>query len=427
METGTTTTPLINLSDPEFWEQPLDQRDEGFDLLRREQPVSWQDPPLAFAPTKFPAPRAYWAVTRHADIQRVSRDTDTFSAADGTFLFDNLPPEDEYAAAGIMGLDPPRHTKLRGLVQKAFTPRTLARIESQIRERAQQLVAAVAPLGECDYRQIVDPMPHLTVCDLLGIPEEGRDHMAHLVHVVAAASGPNGYDQSLQASRDLAAYAIEIARNRASDPREDLITELVNAELDGERFQEEDLGAMVALLIVAGADTTAGTLHQALVALDAFPAERARLLTDFDRFGETAVEEILRWATPGVYIRRTAKIDTEIGAQRITAGENVVLWFRSGNRDESVFEDPYRFDISRTPNPHLAFGGGGRHFCLGNGLARMELRAMLQTLLEELPDIHLLEEPRWLPTPQYVLVEGPMPCRFTPRQGKPGDGRSPLR
>jgi methyl-branched lipid omega-hydroxylase len=414
--TGTTTTPLVNLSDPDFWEQPLAKRDEGFDLLRREQPVSWQDPPLAFAPQQFPPPRGYWAITRHADIQRVSRDADNYSAADGALLFDNLPPKDEYDAEGIMSLDPPRHTKLRGLVQKAFTPRIIERIEDQIWERARQLVAAAAPLGECDYRQIVDPLPHLMTCDLLGIPEEARDDVDQLSHIVAEASGPNGYDESLQASRDLANYAIEIARQRAANPGEDLISALVNAEVDGERFEEYDLGVMVALLIEAGGGTTADAMHEALLALDRFPSERDRLLTDFDHYAETAVEEVLRWSSPGVYIRRIANADTEIGGQKIAAGDNVVLWFRSGNRDDSVFEDPYRFDVSRSPNPHLAFGGGGRHFCLGNSLARTEIRAMLKTLLEVLPDIHLLEEPRWLPTPQLVLIDGPMPCRFTPRE-----------
>lgn len=415
MTTGTPTKPLIDLSDPNFWEQPLAKRDEAFDLLRREQPVSWQEPPVAFAPTHLAPPRGYWAVTRHADIQRASRDGGTFSAADGCLLFDNLPPEDEYEMEGIMCLDPPRHTKLRGVVQKAFNPRMIARLEDQIWDRARQLVTAVAPLGECDYRQIADPLPHHTICDLLGIPEEARDEVARLNHIVAEASGPYGYDEVLKGRQAMADFAIGIARERASDPRDDLISELVKARIDGKPMDDHDLAIMAWLLIEAGGGTTADALHEALLALDRFPSERERLLSDFDGFGDFAVEEVLRWASPGVYIRRIATADTEIGDQRIAAGDNVVLWFRSGNRDESVFEDPYRFDVGRTPNPHLAFGGGGRHFCLGSTLARMEIRAMLQTLLQVLPDIHLLQEPRWLPTPQLVLIDGPMPCRFTPR------------
>jgi cytochrome P450 len=358
-------------------------------------------------------PRGYWAVTRHEDIRRVHRDSKTFSAASGTFLFDNMSSEDEYVAAGMMGTDPPRHTKLRALVESTFTARTLKRIRTQVEARALQLVAAVVPLGECDFKDIVDPLPRLMVCDLLGIPESDRAEIARLVNLVTAGSGPEGYETSLQASRQIASYAINLARERVKEPKDDLLTLLVNAEVDGERLSEGDLGAMAHLLIVAGLDTTAATLHLALLALDEFPTERARLLDDFERYASTAVEEMLRWATPGTYIRRVAVADTVVGRQEIAKGDNVVLWFRSGNRDEQVFRDPYKFDVARSPNPHVAFGGGGRHFCLGNELARMEMRAMWAALLKHLPDIQHLGTPRYLPTPQYVLIEGPLPCRYT--------------
>jgi cytochrome P450 len=407
-------THTINLSDPDFWEKPLADRDMAFDLLRREKPVSWQEPPIAFAPQNGKLPRGYWAITRHANIQQVHRDAKMFLAGNGTFLFDNMSLADEYTAAGMMGLDAPRHTQLRTLVQSAFTPKTLARIKDAIDRRCLELVAAVAESGSCDYREIVDPLPQLTVCDLMGFPEEDRAYVCSLIHLVTTASGPDGFDISLQASRDLANYAIEISRERAREPKDDLLTLLVQAEVEGNRFNPEDLGAMVHLIAVAGADTTAGTLHQALLALDAFPAERARLLSDFDTHIAGAIEEILRWATPGTYVRRTAREDTVVGGQAIAAGDNVVLWFRSGNRDERVFDDPYRFDITRSPNQHIAFGGGGRHFCLGHELARMEICAMLRALMTYLPDIRLTSEPVFLPTPQYVLVEGSMPCVFTP-------------
>ncbi|MGD6741778.1 cytochrome P450 [Streptomyces sp. BH106] len=416
----TTQTPedaqQVSLSSPEFWELPLADRDRAFDLLRRELPVSWQEPPVAFAPRNTEPPRGYWAVTRYEDIRQVHTDWETFSAAKGTFLFDNLSREDEYAAAGLMGMDPPQHTLLRDLVQKTFTRRTLARSEKRIQQRARELVAAVAPLGTCDYREIVDPLPHLTVCDLLGFPDELRDEVARLVHVVTAASGPNGFQDSLAGSRELARLAVEVAREREIRPQDDLISALVQSEVDGKRFTDEDLGAMVHLLIVAGADTTAGSLHAAILALDDFPEQKQLLVEDFDSHRDTAVEEVLRWATPGGYIRRVANVDTEVGGRPIAAGDNLVLWFRSGNRDEAAFDDPYRFDVTRNPNQHLSFGGGGIHFCLGNALARMELRAMLRTLVTELPDLHVTSKIGWLPTPQYALVAGPMMCEFTPRQ-----------
>ena len=404
----------INLSDPEFWAQPLELRDRGFDILRREAPVSWQAPPVAFAPQNGETPKGYWAITRHADIQQVHRDSKRFLAGTGTFLFDNMSLEDEYTAAGMMGTDAQRHTKLRALVQTAFTPKTLARIQGQIEKRCLELVGHVSEHGSCDYKAIVSPLPHLTVCDLMGFPDADRDEIARLVHLVTGASGPDGYDISLQASRDIAEYAIRVSRERKQKPQDDLLTLLVQAEVDGEHFTEHDLGAMVHLIVVAGADTTAGTLHEALLALDRFPAERARLIQDFDEYIATAVEEVIRWATPGTYIRRRARENAIVGGQEIAEGDNLVLWFRSGNRDELVFEDPYRFDVARSPNPHLGFGGGGRHFCLGHELARMEIRTMLRTLMTHVPDIHLTTEPVWLPTPQYVLIDGPMPCEFTP-------------
>ena len=403
----------IDLSSSAFWNQSLEDRDHAFDLLREHNAVSWQAPPLEFAPQGLRPPRGYWAVTRHADIRKVHRDSKLYSAASGTFLFDNMSLEDEYIAAGMMGTDPPRHTHLRKLVELTFTSRTLSRIKARIELRALDRVKAVAPLGECDFKELVDPLPRLMVCDLLGIPEADHAELARLVHLVTAGSGPDGYENSLQASRDIADYTVRLARERAVAPQDDLLTLLVNAEVDGQRLSETDLGAMAHLLIVAGIDTTAATLHNSLLAFDEFPSERARLLGDFNRYIETAADEIVRWATPGLYIRRVATDDAHIGDQKIAKGDNVVLWFRSGNRDERAFTDPYRFDVSRSPNPHLGFGGGGRHYCLGNELAKMEIRAMWAVLLKYLPDIHHVGPVRYLPTPQYLITEGDMRCRFT--------------
>jgi len=405
----------ISLSDPSFWEMPLEDRDRAFDILRREKPVSWQESPVAFAPKNGVRPNGYWAITRHADIRAIHPNTKVFSAAKGTFLFDNMSMEDEYLAAGMMGTDAPVHTKLRGLVQATFTPKTISRMRAQIQRRSLELVAAVSEKGQCDYKEIVNPLPLMTICDLMGFPEEDHNEVGRLVHLVTGATGPDSFDISLQASRDLTRYAIDLSRKRAKDPRDDLLTLLVQAEVDGERLTEADLGAMVHLISVAGADTSAGTLHNALTALDQFPDQRALLLSDFDRYIDTAIEEIVRWASPGAHLRRTALEDVVIGNQLIKAGESVVLWFRSGNRDETAFKEPYKFDITRSPNPHVGFGGGGPHFCLGALLAKLEIKMMLQALLTHIPDIHLTTKANWLPTPQYVLVDGPMPCKFTPK------------
>lgn len=405
----------INLSDPGFWEIALDERDRAFDVLRREKPISWQESPLAFAPKNGVIPRGYWAITRHADIRAIHPNTKTFTAAKGTFMFDNMSLEDEYTAAGMMGTDAPVHTKLRALVQSTFTPKTISRMQAQIERRSLELVAAFSGKGQCDYKDIVNPLPLLTISDLMGFPEEDRDEVGRLIHLVTGATGPDSFDISLQASRDLTRYAIELSRKRAIEPRDDLLTLLVQAEVDGERLSETDLGAMVHLIAVAGADTSAGTLHSALIALEQFPEQRALLVSDFDRYIATAIEEIVRWVTPGVHLRRTATEDVVIGDQKISAGESVVMWFRSGNRDENVFRDPYKFDITRSPNPHVGFGGGGPHFCLGALLAKMEIKMMLKALLTHIPDIRLTTKANFLPTPQYILVDGPMPCTFTPK------------
>lgn len=406
----------INLSDPSFWEMSLEDRDLAFDVLRRDKPVSWQESPSAFAPKNGVKPRGYWAITRHADIRAIHPNTKTFIAGKGTFLFDNMSWDDEYLAAGMMGTDAPLHTKLRALVQSTFTPKTISRMQAQIQRRSLELVAAVSEAGTCDYKDIVNPLPLMTICDLMGFPEKDHEEVGRLINLVTGATGPDSFDISLQASRDLTHYAIEISRERAKEPRDDLVTLLVQAEVDGERLSEADLGAMVHLIAVAGADTSAGTLHSALIALDDFPDQRALLVGDFDRYIATAVEEIVRWATPGVHLRRTAVEDVVIGEQAVKAGESVVMWFRSGNRDAAVFKDPYQFDITRSPNPHVGFGGGGPHFCLGALLAKLEIKMMLKALLTHIPDIQLLTKADWLPTPQYVLVDGPMPCKFTPKK-----------
>jgi cytochrome P450 len=409
----------IDLSEPAFWERPRRERDEAFALMRREAPVSWQEAPRLGAPTKWGAPRGHWAVTRHEDVVAVSRDAKTFCAGRGTMLFDNLSPDDEYAYSGFLSMDAPRHSQLRRLVSKAFTPRTMRVIEGQIRDQARLAVSAVAERGGCDFlHDLVGPFPIGVIGDMMGVPASDRPEIQRLVDITVQFGNDEyapTFDDSIQAARDVAAYGLTLASERRARPTDDLTSTLVQAEVDGRRLSEDDIGAFFWLLMSAGTETTATTAAHGMLALTRNPSERARWQADFDAMAPTAVEELLRWATPLLNFRRVATTDTEVAGQAIAEGDNVIVWYVSANRDEAVFAEPYRFDLGRAPNSHVAFGGGGPHFCLGSALARIELRALFSELFARLPDIEISGEPVPLPNP-FLETYQALPCSFTPAE-----------
>lgn len=410
------TSSRIDLSDPDFWRGTLESRYVAFDALRRDLPVAWQAAPLAWASDKFPPPRGYWAVTRHSDVCATSRNTRDFISGAGVMFFDNLPRETQYLFEGFVGLDAPRHTQLRRLVAKAFTPAMLSQIEGSVRRQAIQAIRDVADRGSCDfYHELAAPLPVAVICDMMGVRPSDRSELRRLMHVVNGF-GFEGitFDNSVAAAREITQYGLELARARRTRPRRDLTTALVGAEIDGQRLDDEDIGATFFVIFSGGMDTVSTTAAHAMLALTQFPLERRRWQADFEAIADTAIEELLRWATPVLQFRRTATREVEIAGQAVAAGENVVLWYLSANRDEAVFHDPYRLDLSRQPNPHVAFGGGGPHFCLGSYLARIELKIFFRELFRLLPDIVIRGAAVSLPSP-FVNTFKSLPCTFTPR------------
>ncbi|MFZ0170222.1 MAG: cytochrome P450 [Acidimicrobiales bacterium] len=396
------------LSDPSFWQAP--DREDVFVELRRAQPVIWQEEP----PTEWsPGGRGYWAVTRHRDVREVSRRPDTFISALGTELFE-LPPAVGETYSWLLDMDGDRHTRMRAIAAFAFSPRHIAQLQDLIRRHAVAVIEAARERGGCDFAsEIAEPFPIAVICDLMGVPESDRSEIARLSRM----SVPQGdeefgtFEDALRAALELIDYAKGLQQERRLHPADDLTTTLMNAEVDGKHLTEDEVGSYFELLITAGIETTGTAIAHGMLALSRNPDQWRRLRNDFASLAPLAVEEILRWSTPIVHFRRTAVKEVELGGERIHAGDKVVMFYNSANRDESVFEDPYRFDIERSPNPHLTFGGGGRHMCLGAHLGRLELRIIFEELSRRAPDLEIGEPV--LANSMFVNGVKSLPCTFS--------------
>jgi cytochrome P450 len=403
----------VSVSPLSFWAATAEERGESFRILRAERPLSWH-PPLEGSVMPHEQ-EGLWAVVRHEDIVRVSKDPQTFSSAQGGVLQEEMPDDIVEATHSFLGMDAPRHTRLRKLVSSAFTPRRVAKIEQQIRDEARRIVDDLIDAGDCDFvAQVSRRLPMWTIFDMLGVPPERQEETFH------AADGIVSWpDEEVAAGREpgavindslvtLLTVGLDLAEERRARPGDDLMTALVAAEVDGQRLTDEEIGAFFVLLAVAGNDTTRNAISHTAKAFTDYPGQRAVLMTDFGGLIGPAVEEFIRWATPVMTFRRTALKDVEMHGQRIAEGEWVVMFYESGNRDEGVFADPGTFDIRRNPNPHVGFGGGGPHFCLGANLARTQLRAIFGELLHRVPGLEV-------GTPNYLtgnLIRGvkSMPC-----------------
>ena len=406
----------IDLSSRAFWATTAADREVAFAQLRAQRPVSWHKP-VEDALMEDPNDKGFWAVTRHADIVTVSRDSETFLSGKGV-LFETVPEELLEASQSFLAMDAPRHTLIRKLVHSAFTPRQVARIESSIKNNAKGIVEELAAAGSgADFvEHCAKELPVRTLSDMVGIPESERSRVAHAADALVSWADPvflagrNPLEVLLENQMYLHQVAGARAAERRENPGNDLISALVHAEIDGDRLTDFEVSAFFVLLAVAGNDTTRQTASHAVKALTDFPDQRAWLLDDFDDRIGSAVEEFVRWASPVMTFRRTAAVDVELGGQQIAAGEKVVMFYASGNWDTEVFDRPERFDLSRKPNPHLGFGGGGRHFCLGAHVARTQLRALFFELLTQLPDI-AAGEPAYLEG-NFVHAVRAMPCTF---------------
>jgi cytochrome P450 len=389
----------VDFTDPDTYSHGMPH--EVFAALRRRAPVAWHPH----------GDTGFWALTGYDEVRAVSRDSATWSSQATGVFFDVPPPENLYQLELMMlSMDPPRHTALRTLVSKGFTPRHVARLSSHLTDMARQIVDGVIERGECDFvEEVAGALPSYVIAELLGIPlEDGRRLYALSEQMNTGDMGP----AVEQAQMQVFEYANDLAARKRVEPGDDIASALLRAEVDGERLTDFEFNMFFLLLLNAGGDTTRNLIASGTVALLEHPDQRTRLMGDPSLL-PTAIEEMLRYTSPVTAFTRTATCDTALRGVPIRAGERVAMFYPSANRDEAHFDDPDRFDVGRTPNPHLAFGGGGTHFCLGANLARVEAAAIFPEVLTRMADLELAGPVERV---RSVLMNGikSMPVRFSP-------------
>lgn len=383
------------LTDIDLWDKDRFQQGvphDWFTTLRREAPVFWHEgDPAEHVMRGGGGP--FWAVTGYDDVVTVNRDNATFSSAERlVFMWDPDMANLEQQRLLMLNMDPPLHTRYRRLINKGFTPKMVSELESTMRKRTSEIIDHIADRGECDFVvDVASELPLQVIADLMGVPQDDRHKLFDWSNRMVGGEDPEygiSEEQRQQASMELYAYASELAEMKRADPKDDLISVLTHAEVDGEQLTGLEIDLFFLLLSVAGNETTRNLISHGLVALLEHP-DQLEHLREHRHLLPSAAEEMLRWASPVMHFRRTATRDVELGGQEIKAGDKVVIWYISANRDETVFQDPFTFDIARTPNEHVAFGGGGPHFCLGANLARMEINVMFDEVLNRLHDMEL--------------------------------------
>ena len=404
---------VVDVSSTKFWSTPWREREKSFARLRAERPVSWQRPSDGgLMPVEDDD--GFWAITRHADIQHISTHPELFCSGQGVQL-ENVPEMFLEATQSFLAMDAPRHTLLRKLVSAAFTPKQIRRIDEQIANQAVRIVDDLLAAGECDFAQEVSMrLPMWTIYEMVGLPADQQQRVADAADLLVSSN-----DDEVRGDRDpleivndatqtLIIAGLELAEARRATPTEDLMTNLVHAEVDGATLTDEEISAFFVLLSVAGNDTTRNTISHTVLALQEFPDQRELLRSDFDAYAPTALDEFVRWASPVSTFKRTVVEDTEVAGVPVAAGEKVVMFYPSGNRDEATFDEPMRFDVTRKPNRHVGFGGGGPHFCLGSQLAKTQLRCLIGELIQRAPDLRL-GEPDYLVS-NFVHGVKHLPC-----------------
>ncbi|WP_127784995.1 cytochrome P450 [Rhodococcus sp. X156] len=387
--------------------QPLGE----FATIREEAPVSW-----------YPAPGTsgdgFWLVTTRADIEEVSRQPDVFSSYErGTIISADTfgQPEEQLQTMRLLmlNIDPPEHSHLRNIVQRAFTPRTIRSLEPQLTEFAHQIVDRALAQGAGDFvEDIASEMPLLALCELMGIPNADRAKIFELSNRMVGFDDPEYQTSPADgqvASMEMYVYADELAAEHRANPKDDIISRLLRAEIDGDNLTSEQFDVFFLLLAVAGNETTRNAISHGMQAFFDNPEQWEIFKTE--RPLDTAAEEIIRWATPVMHFQRTAMRDYVLGGQQVSRGERVLLMYTAANRDGAAIAEPDTFDVRREANPHVAFGGGGPHFCLGANLARAEVRIMFDVLADRIPDITPTEPPRAL---RSMFINGikRMPVRY---------------
>lgn len=356
---------------------------EWFRLLRRDAPVFWHPPGAGGA--------GFWCVTDYDDCVTVNRDWERFSSHRGGALLTDMDPDGlSQMQLMMLNMDPPMHTRYRRLVNRGFTPKMVRELRESTARYADQIIDAVCEKGSADFvEEISAELPLLVIAEILGVPKEDRRRVFDWSNRLVGNDDPEFQfteEEVGDAAAQVYAYADELCSVRRLAPTEDLVSVLLEAEVDTEKLDQMEIDLFFLLLVVAGNETTRNLMSGAMTAFFEHPDQWQRLLADRSLL-PTAVEEMLRFVTPVMAFRRTAAADCRLGGQAIQEGDKVIFWHVSANRDESVFDDPDAFDVGRDPNPHMAFGGGGPHFCLGANLARMEISVMFDRLLDRLPDI----------------------------------------
>ncbi len=385
----------LNLFDPDAYRDgpPHDY----LRRLRHEAPVCWHDPPGPEVRSISKLETGFWLVTKYQDVIDVSRSPKRFSSHAATsFLMDPDPELLPGLQAQLINMDPPNHVKYRRLVQRGFTPRMVAQLEPRIRAHARRIVDNVARKGDCEFvTELACELPLILICELMGIPDEDRKQIFDWSNALIGADDDAlncGHDP-MQVSAEMWMYSNQLAAQKRANPDDTLISKYVNGDVGGEPISDFELNNFFLLLSVAGNETTRNATSQFMRLMSEHPDQRDLLLGDLDRLLPGAIEEALRFASPVVAFKRTALEDTELRGVGIAKGDRLVLSYPSANRDEEVFDEPDRFDIRRSPNPHLAFGIG-EHFCLGANFARMQLHCILREVFSRLPDIHVVKPPR---------------------------------
>jgi cytochrome P450 len=406
----------INLGTIDFWEQDHAIRDGAFATLRRESPITFFHE-LEFE--GFQAGGGHWALMSLDDVHYASRHPEIFSSYPNITIGDQAPEVAEYFGS-MIALDDPRHARLRNIVRSAFTPKVVARTEESVRDRARRLVTdliANHPDGRGELvTELSGPLPLQVICDIMGIPEADHHQIFHWTNIILGFGDPDlttDFEEFMKVAIDIGAYGTALAEDRRASPRDDLTTALVAAEVDGERLHSSEIASFFILLAVAGNETTRNAISHGMLALTRYPEQREIWWDDFAGHTQTAVEEIVRWASPVVYMRRTATRDVEVRGARIAQGDKVTMWYASANRDEQHFDTPWLFDVTRTPNHHVGFGGGGTHFCLGANLARREIAVLFDELHSRIPDITVTEEPAMLLS-SFIHGIKRLPVSWTP-------------
>jgi cholest-4-en-3-one 26-monooxygenase len=364
--------------------------------LREAEPIHWVDVPGG---TGGFGDKGYWLVSKHADVKEVSRRSDVFSSWQNGAIpvwpkemtFDNI----ELQRNVMLNMDAPHHTRLRKIISRGFTPRAIGRLEEELAQRAQNIAKTAAAEGSGDFvEQVSCELPLQAIAGLLGVPQEDRDKLFRWSNEMTGGDDPEFADvDPAQSSMELIMYAMAMADERGKNPTDDIVTTLIEADIDGEKLSDDEFGFFVIMLAVAGNETTRNSITHGMIAFADNPDQWELFIKERP---STTADEIIRWATPVSAFQRTANADVELGGVRIEKGQRAVMSYRSANFDEEVFDQPHSFNILRDPNPHVGFGGTGAHFCIGANLARMTINLIFNAVADYMPDLKPIGEPERL-------------------------------